>query len=242
LGDILRSIIDNSRDGYCNHQKGFMNYYKQTDFSDQLGTCNTTIKRAGCFVTSLAMISGKTPPEVNNLLRDNGGFKNGCNMISDKAAEILGLEYNGKSSTLPEGYDPVIAETNYYKNSGTPQHFFVISGGKRYDPLGKNINYPIVSYRLFKKKESEENVNHEVIAETVRKVRKMVLTGTFDNAGCEADITWVENELNKGNKYAFEQLFGRYERAGNFIGKADCQTYIDKLNTAKNKAVEITKL
>jgi hypothetical protein len=61
-----------------------------------------------------------------------------------------------------------------------------------------------------------DEVNHEVIAETVRKVRKMVLSGTFDSAGAEADIRRVESELNKGNKYAFEQLFKDYEKAKNY--------------------------
>lgn len=213
-----------------------MTYFLQTDgrWANQTYDGKHIFKKYGCFVVSLSMLTDTDPRDTASVLQSHGCFNSEGKLNSECATNALGIEYNGKSSTFPEGYNQVIAETNYYKNSGIPQHFFIIDkDGKQYDPLGKDIKYPIVSYRLFKIKESEDNMNHEVIAETVRKVRRMVLTGNFDDAGSEADIKWVEAELAKGNKYAFEQLFGRYEKAGNFIGTSDCSKYTKGLNEIK---------
>ena len=132
-----------------------MNFYKQTDprwGSLKLGTCSDTISQSGCFLACLSMLSNIPPDQANEMLK-NGGYTGGCLIDSEPAARILGLEYHGISKTKPS-YD-TIAETNYYKSSGVPQHFFIIKAdGSQVDPLGKSIVYPIVSYRLFKAKEN----------------------------------------------------------------------------------------
>ncbi|MGI6227477.1 MAG: hypothetical protein ACOYJ1_14610 [Peptococcales bacterium] len=98
------------------------------------------------------MLSNIPPDQANEMLK-NGGYTGGCLIDSEPAARILGLEYHGISKTKPS-YD-TIAETNYYKSSGVPQHFFIIKAdGSQVDPLGKSIVYPIVSYRLFKGKDN----------------------------------------------------------------------------------------
>jgi hypothetical protein len=140
-----------------------MNKYSQKWYSDKLGTCNVTIKSHGCFVTCLAMLVGIEPPEVNELLTKNGGYSNGCMLLSDKASKILDLEYNGKTTKKPDYI--CIAETNYYKKNGVPQHFFVYNKGDMVDPLDQKPDwrkciYPIVSYRLFKLK-SMKKANQE---------------------------------------------------------------------------------
>lgn len=56
----------------------------------QLGTGPTTIDQEGCFITCLAMICGKTPDEVNTILRDNGGYVNG-KVSWYPASKLLGL-------------------------------------------------------------------------------------------------------------------------------------------------------
>jgi len=133
-----------------------MQHLLQTDprwKNKKLGTCTDTIGQSGCFITSLAMLADKLPDEVNDILRDGGGYSNGCLVIADKAAKLLGLEYGGKTNSFKPTV-PVIAETKYFAPK-VPQHFFVVNpDGSIIDPLGKNINYPIISYRLFKRKET----------------------------------------------------------------------------------------
>lgn len=121
-----------------------------------------TFKSYGCLVCSLAMLCDIEPPEVARILRDNGCFTSSGMLISDQAANALGLEYNGISSYQKPDY-PCVAETLYYDKVSTPapeQHFFVIfPDGQIWDPLGTNINYPIKSYRLFKPLETEFNMD-----------------------------------------------------------------------------------
>lgn len=96
-------------------------------------------------------MSGKTPPEVNSILKNGGGYYNGCMMNSTKASQLLGIQYDGRTNSKPNF--TCIAETNHYKSSGYPQHFFVLfPDGKINCPiLGERIKNPynIVSYRLF---------------------------------------------------------------------------------------------
>jgi hypothetical protein len=100
------------------------------------------------------MLANLTPPEVNDLLAKGGGFANGNMMISQKASEILGLDFHGRiHATLPYPQKVCIAETNKYAPY-VPQHFFVWLGHDDliWDPLdGKEkVNpYPLVSFRLF---------------------------------------------------------------------------------------------
>lgn len=121
--------------------------------NQRLGTCNGwTIGTGGCFVTCLAMFSNKTPAEVDELLTRQGGYSQGCMMLSKRAAELLGIDYHGRSQTDPGTL--CVAETDHYKSQGVPQHFFVYKNGMKVDPLHKtprwiNNNYNIVSYRLF---------------------------------------------------------------------------------------------
>jgi hypothetical protein len=92
-------------------------------------------------------------------LSASGGLKDGL-IVSDKAAWILGLQYFGISKEKPD-YD-TIAMTDFYDVPGTKrieQHFFIVlKDGTRFDPLGssKVIDYKIVEYRLFKRKEQVE--------------------------------------------------------------------------------------
>lgn len=117
----------------------------------RLGNSSYTLGLEGCFVTSLAMIDGRTPLVVNNLLTQNGGLTAGGLVIHNAAAKILGLKYNGV--TTQKQYWLAIAETNYYANLGFPTHFFVWLGdGQIVDPLDgkqKKNSYPITEYFLY---------------------------------------------------------------------------------------------
>jgi hypothetical protein len=108
-------------------------------------------KSDACFVTSLGNLVDKNPADTAELLRNGGGLVNGL-IQSEKAAQILGLEYLGTSKTKPNY--ATIAETGYFAPK-SPQHFFIVKeDGSILDPLGLHSSYPIVSYRLFKRKES----------------------------------------------------------------------------------------
>ena len=107
-----------------------------------------TFGKTGCLVVSLANLSDKSPIDVASILKNNNLFTNGYINDSAKAAQVLGLEYNGVSQNKPD-YD-TIAETNYYSPG---QHFFIVKvDGSIIDPLGLHSSYPIVNYRLFKSK------------------------------------------------------------------------------------------
>ena len=142
-----------------------MTKYLQTDpewANEKLGYSQTTISANGCFVTCLGMLSDTPPNQVNNLLKNRYGFSGASQnlVISEKAAEILNLEYHGKSASKPS-YD-TIAEVFVPKG----QHFIVVlADGTQVDPLGKG-NYKIKNYRLFKRK---ENMSCEIELEKNRK-------------------------------------------------------------------------
>lgn len=134
--------------------------YSQKDNSwknQRLGTCNgETIAKSGCKITCYAMLDGRNPSVIDNLLTDNKVYVSGCLTNDEACAKFLGLEYNGKTTVKPSY--TCIAETNYYKKYGVPQHFFIIRpDGMIADPLSnpcvwRKNTYPIVSYRLIKEK------------------------------------------------------------------------------------------
>ena len=132
----------------------------------KLGTCTKTMRSHGCFAVTLGNMASIDPIEVNRLLTTQGGYSQGCLMNSEKAAQILGLIYEGKTKTKPRFI--CVAETDHYKQSGYKQHFFVFApqgtvsdlGDYILDPLDdpysiawKPNKYNIVSYRLFREKE-----------------------------------------------------------------------------------------
>ncbi|CAG0964655.1 hypothetical protein METP3_01060 [Methanosarcinales archaeon] len=124
---------------------------------DQLGTCASTIGTEGCAVTSVEMVFKyygvqTDPRDLNNWLKGNNGYTNGCWIRWDIAAGRSGgtvqfinqysypnplttAELNLINSELDSGY-PVIAEV---RTSSGSQHFVVITGrsGSTY-----NINDP----------------------------------------------------------------------------------------------------
>ena len=108
-----------------------------------------TIGSFGCLIASVSHIAGQTPPETAGILDSNECFSSSGMLDSSCASRALGLEYGGKTTTPNAN---CIGETHYYAPM-VSQHFFVIENGKQLDPLGKKDNYPIVSYRLFKRKE-----------------------------------------------------------------------------------------
>lgn len=138
-----------------------MKHYSQKDTrwaAHRLGTCVDTLAQSGCYITALAMLRGIQPDEVNDLLRDNGGYDKGCLLNSERSSKLLGLKYDGKTTEKPDMV--CIAETDHYKSKKVPQHFFVYLplgvGEMMIDPLDrpdeialKPLKYKVKTYRLF---------------------------------------------------------------------------------------------
>jgi hypothetical protein len=136
-------------------------YFSQKDkrwANKVVGFGSMTFSQVGCAIVSVAnklKYDGidMTPLEVNEFAKNCGAFN--VNMLNfQRLANALGYDYV-KQTKKPK--DRQIGETNHYKKVGVPQHFiFLREDGKRIDPLDENPswevnNYPIISYRVFKK-------------------------------------------------------------------------------------------
>ena len=138
--------------------------YSQRDWRwrwKRLGNSWSTIGGYGCFLTSLSMMVGKRPDEVNEILKKAGAFNKDL-IISEKAAMALNSKYTGKEYDIdkPPSWSPSIKEVDMSPAKGKQQHFClrVIENGIRYiiDPwTGQRQRitfYPFVSYRCFRNK------------------------------------------------------------------------------------------
>lgn len=139
------------------------NIYSQNDprwKNKQLGKSKYTIGSDGCFITALGSMCKKRPDEVNDILTKKGIIgKAGMILNSDKAAKVLGLDYNGRDYNINNmpNYSPSIKEVKMGKGG---KHFVlrIIENKKRYiidswDGQKKPIrHYEFISYRLFKQK------------------------------------------------------------------------------------------
>jgi hypothetical protein len=152
-----------------------MKFYRQYDYpNSRLGQCgNITISTSGCFIVSLANLSETDPLQVNKILSDNNCFTS-CNMLlhKDKAANLLDLIWNGRSTTKPNHI--CIAETY---DTNAPQHFFIYDpiNHKINDPLStirgwENCHYNIVSYRLFKSINNQNSISNQNIETDLNKI------------------------------------------------------------------------
>ena len=180
-----------------------------------------------CFIVSLGNLVNLDPPTCAAKLIAGGGLVDG-NVVSDKAAEILGLVYNGISTTKPS-YD-CIAMTNYYEAKYHSKHFFIVKAdGSQQDPLGFNIKYPIVNYRLFEAKGVsmsmgfDDNNVQGIIRETLRIARQEML-GSVDETGLEADVTDIFPHIQNGELDPIGKKLQSYETASDmkWCLKTDC--------------------
>lgn len=117
-----------------------------------IGNTKLTFGKFGCFLTSIAMLDGRKPPEINKILTDGKAINKDGLLYPDKAAKLLGMTYSYKKTN---DIFPCICETNHFKHLNIPQHFFIMLDKETIiDPLGGlkiNNPYNIVSYRLFTK-------------------------------------------------------------------------------------------
>lgn len=131
----------------------------------KLGNSNLSFQNYGCFTFVLAFLVKRDPIEVHELLKKAGAYS-GANIISQKAADVLGLELlKGDDKYLPGKMNDINYMPKFTSIKevwlGKSQHFVVrIVGdnGERsiFDPWEgefMKINYyPFKSYRLFKLK------------------------------------------------------------------------------------------
>lgn len=170
-----------------------------------MGRSATTIGISGCLLTDLSMFVGKTPDSVNRIFTDNGVYVDGALIDSNKAAKVLGIEYNGRTTQRQSTI--CIAETDHFKPQGVPQHFFVWNGdGSIIDPLDgrhKNNPYHVISYRLFKP------LNNQGVLMFLQDVKLKDLTETqFNKFHDIINIQycgWTQEIYNKNGKNAFSE-------------------------------------
>lgn len=98
----------------------------QLDYNEKLGAGNLTIRKAGCFLTSLTMaatkITGQTdldPAKASRLIKDKGGFV-GSNLRSDRAADALGMKIVSRSAISPSNASKKLTEVDQSLADGRP--------------------------------------------------------------------------------------------------------------------------
>lgn len=167
---------------------------------------NSTMGSYGCFITSLAWLAGIKPDEALHKLEKGGGLSRDL-VLSEKSAEILGLDYfpPARSPELSVSYT-CIAEVDFSTNPGKQQHFVVLEpDGTQLDPwTGLTSNYPIVTKRLFRNSWIQGN---DICEETTKNIADKVDFDYGDNLNeNEAkDLVKKIDHLVKDND-ALEQL------------------------------------
>ena len=229
-----------------------MNFYSQKNQDwayHKLGTCNTTIKNNGCFVTCYAMLDGRTPAEVNKLFRNNGGYAKGCMVIQAKCSYILELEDDGRTYGKPNYI--CIAETDHYNRQGVPQHFYILHpNGKIVDPLDKNPTwkknpYNIVSCRLIKLKKPMQDEPNENEVKLLKFMKKLFKWGDYLNSkerkntekdivGCKKEVKELKEQIEELKKNSNERLIQKAD-------KCDSEIVIlsNKLKDRNNECTEL---
>jgi len=131
-----------------------MTPFSQRDFRwswKKLGYCSTTIGEKGCAITCLGIMTDKRPDEINEILKNNGGFVSGCICLWERATFLLQLDWQGVS-TKPKFY-PCIADVRMKNGS---QHFVVCLDPTTiidpWDGKTKSNPYTVVSYRNIRPK------------------------------------------------------------------------------------------
>ncbi|NCD18173.1 MAG: hypothetical protein EOL91_12875, partial [Actinobacteria bacterium] len=90
---------------------------------DKMGKSGLELEDYGCLCTSIAMIDGRTPKEINTIFSENGAYNQNGILNHEKAKDLLNLNFGGFSST-PQGF-PTIAEVDMSPSPGRQQHFVV---------------------------------------------------------------------------------------------------------------------
>ena len=161
-----------------------MTIYCQRDYPDQLGSCNTTIAREGCAITSCGMLADTPPPDVNRL----GCYSNGCLANWECLAGKLKLDYNSRRDVAVRY--PCIAEVVL---SGV-QHFIVLKDeNTQIDPwTGKEdkLSYQVLSYRNLTPKENN------IMPFNDTEVRNMVNAVIHDFLGYEPTGSQTDGHMN----------------------------------------------
>lgn len=130
--------------------------------NDQMGKSGLKLKDYGCLCTSISMLDGRTPKEVNALFSKAGAYNSNGILNHEIASKTLGLEYTGFSNT-PD-YFPIIAEVDMSPSPGKQQHFVVqINDKEIVDPWTGTVRpiktYPIISYRKYKNLQDYQAIN-----------------------------------------------------------------------------------
>jgi hypothetical protein len=133
--------------------------------NDLIGKSGLKLKDYGCLCTSISMLDGKSPKEVNDIFSKAGAYNSNGILNHEIASKTLGLEYTGFSNT-PD-YFPIIAEVDMSPSPGKQQHFVVqINNKEIVDPWTGTVRpiktYPIISYRKYKNLKDYQAKNEDM--------------------------------------------------------------------------------
>jgi hypothetical protein len=192
---------------------------------------NSTLGSYGCFIMCLSWLSEKEPPEALKLLEKGGAFK-GDLIITEKACEVLGLNYDPPARS--EHFNPSIeCVVEVYLSVRYPQHFCIWNGdGTILDPIDgkkKKNPYRIISFRLITKKQKMEN---HIVTEIMRRAKKYL--------GVDAGSRINESEDKKIGD-AIRELVRQKENAEAIIEETRKELFKlnDKFNSVQNLLGEV---
>jgi len=199
----------------------------------KLGFGTTTIGSHGCFLTDLSMMAGITPDKANEILKKAGAFNKDL-IISDKAAKALGLEYYPPPRS--EAFNcshTCIAEVDFNPATTTKeQHFVVLQpDGTQLDSwTGKTSKYRIISIRVFRNPNFEENkekhgidISHWNKVTDWDKIKKDFVICKCTQGTTYLDPTYQENIKQVKNR---GMICGAYHFANGSDAKKEAQWFL----------------
>lgn len=209
--------------------------------NDQMGKSGLKLKDYGCLCTSIAMLDGRTPKEVNALFSKAGAYNSNGILSHEIASKTLGIEYNG-FGTSPE-YFPIIAEVDMSPSPGKQQHFVVqINDKEIVDPWTGTVRpiktYPIISYRKYKNLQDYQaiNTNMKIPSKLQEEIKKYQdITKTSHKFGEKLE----EKDLNELKDLMSVMRNQRNEFFDNFSKLTD---YLKKVEEDYNKRVADLKI
>lgn len=145
-----------------------MNIFGQRDpkwGKDKMGNSGLELEDYGCLCTSISMLDGRTPKEVNKIFSKGGAYNSNGILNHAIASKLLGLEYTGFSNS-PDFF-PIIAEVDMSPSLGKQQHFVVQINAKEIADAWTGTvrpikTYPIISYRKYKNLKDYQGINEDM--------------------------------------------------------------------------------
>src|SRR3990167_2754527 len=171
----------------------------------KLGTSNVTISGYGCTITSLAMMCGLTPDQVNQILRDNGGYANQNLVIWAKVNLLPGLEFewrgyqydNDRVKEAITKYGGCLVEVDFDRTDRVDNRHWVVyvGGGRIYDPWTGTeesiIKYKALGFSVIKR---NSPVDYELLKTKIKELEEDKATLDKEKKEWEKKAVYLETE------------------------------------------------